>query len=71
MEETTSSELMDIEAVLLYTRLEEHTLSHLIARNQFPLPLHLSNGRNLRWYREEIEDWLHDPRWGRSQVNPR
>ena len=62
MDETTSNELMDIEAVLLCTRLEEHTLSRLIAGNQFPLPLHLSNGRTIRWYRDEIEDWLHDPR---------
>ena len=62
MGETTSNELMDIEAVLLRTRLEEHTLGYLIARNQFPLPLHLSNGKTLRWYRDEIEDWLHDPR---------
>ena len=66
MDETTSNELMDIEAVLLRTRLEEHTLSHLIARNQFPLPLHLSNGRTLRWYRDEIEGWLHDPRQAQS-----
>ena len=66
MDETTSNELMDIEAVLLCTRLEEHTLSHLITRNQFPLPLHLSNGRTLSWYSDEIEDWLHDSRRAQS-----
>lgn len=62
MDETTSNELMDIKSVLLYTQLEESTLSRLISRNEFPLPLHLSNGNVLRWYRDEIEDWLHDPR---------
>ena len=44
------------------TKLEESTLSRLISRNEFPLPLNLSNGNVLRWYRDEIEDWLHDPR---------
>lgn len=62
MDETTTNELMDIKSVLLYTQLEESTLSRLISRNEFPLPLHLSNGNVLRWYRDEIEDWLHDPR---------
>ena len=62
MDETTSNELMDIKSVLLYTQLEESTLSRRISRNEFPLPLHLSNGNVLRWYRDEIEDWLHDPR---------
>ena len=62
MDETTSNELMDIKSVLLYTQLEESTLSRLISRNEFPLPLHLSDGNVLRWYRDEIEDWLHDPR---------
>ena len=61
MDETTTNELMDIKSVLLYTQLEESTLSRLISRNEFPLPLHLSNGNVLRWYRDEIEDWLHDP----------
>ena len=62
MDETTTNELMDIKSVLLYTQLEESTLSRLISSNEFPLPLHLSNGNVLRWYRDEIEDWLHDPR---------
>ena len=62
MDETTTNELMDIKSVLLYTQLEESTLSRLISRNEFPLPLHLSDGNVLRWYRDEIEDWLHDPR---------
>ena len=62
MDETTSNELMDIKSVLLYTQLEESTLSRLISRNEFPLPLNLSNGNVLRWYHDEIEDWLHDPR---------
>ena len=66
MDETTSNELMDIEAVLLCTRLEEHTLSHFITRNQFPLPLHLSNGSTIRCYRDEIEVWLHDSRRAQS-----
>ena len=39
---------MDIEAVLLYTELEESTLNYLMAINQFPLPLHLSNDAHLR-----------------------
>ncbi len=62
MDETKSNELMDIKSVLVCTQLEESTLSRLISRNEFPLPLHLSNGNVLRWYRDEIEDWLHDPR---------
>ena len=62
MDETKSNELMDIKSVLVYTQLEESTLSRLISRNEFPLPLRLSNGNVLRWYRDEIEDWLHDPR---------
>ena len=62
MDETTTNELMDMKSVLLYTQLEESTLSRLISRNEFPLPLHLSNGNVFRWYRDEIEDWLHDPR---------
>ena len=62
MDETTTNELMDIKSVLLYTQLEGSTLSRLISCNEFPLPLHLSNGNVLRWYRDEIEDWLHDPR---------
>ena len=62
MDETKSNELMDIKSVLMYTQLEESTLSRLISRNEFPLPLNLSNGNVLRWYRDEIEDWLHDPR---------
>ena len=61
MDETTSNELMDIKSALVYTQLEGSTLSR-ISRNEFPLPLHLSNGNVLRWYRDEIEDWLHDPR---------
>ena len=62
MDETTTTELMDIKSVLLYPQLEGSTLSRLISCNEFPLPLHLSNGNVLRWYRDEIEDWLHDPR---------
>ena len=62
MDETTSNELMDIKSVLVYTQLEESILSRLISRNEFPLPLHLSNCNVLRWYRHEIEDWLHDSR---------
>ena len=62
MDETKSNELMDIKSVLVYTQLEESTLCRLISRNEFPLPLHLSNGNVIRWYRDEIEDWLHDPR---------
>ena len=62
MDEPTSNELMDIKSVLVYTQLEESTLSRLISRNEFPLPLHRSNGDVLGWYRDEIEDWLHDPR---------
>ena len=62
MDEPKSNELMDIKSVLVYTQLEESTLSRLISRNEFPLPLHLSNGNVLRWYRDEIEGWLHDPR---------
>ena len=62
MDETKSSELMDIESLLMYAELEESTLSCLISRNEFPLPLNLSNGNVLRWYHDEIEDWLHDPR---------
>ena len=55
------NELMDIEAVLLYTELEESTLDYLMAINQFPLPLHLSSDARLRWHRDEIDDWLEDP----------
>ena len=55
------NDLMDIEAVLLYTELEESTLNYLMAINQFPLPLYLSNDAHLRWYRDEIDDWLEDP----------
>ena len=55
------NDLMDIEAVLLYTELEESTLDYLMAINQFPLPLHLSNDAHPRWYRDEIDDWLEDP----------
>ena len=62
MDEPKSNELMDVKSVLVYTQIEESTLSRLISRNEFPLRLHLSNGNVLRWYRDEIEDWLHDPR---------
>ena len=55
------NDLMDIEAVLLYTELEESTLDYLMTINQFPLPLHLSNDAHFRWYRDEIDDWLEDP----------
>jgi|GEM_PF-3355433 len=67
MDETTSNKLMDTEGVLLCTRLEVHRLSHSIARNQFPLPLHLSNGKTPRWYRDEIDNRLHDPQRARAK----
>lgn len=62
MDEPKSNELMDIKSVLVHTQLEESTLSRLISRNEVSLPLHLSNGNVLGWYRDEIEDWLNDPR---------